>query len=195
MLKRLRPSIRKRIAHLMWPGGYGIVRRDGVLYLLNLKSVWDKHILQWGGYELERQAFLIENIQRPRCDIFLDIGANLGVYAVSVALKTDCKTIIAYDADERNCDRIRAQLLINDLTNRVQTRIAAITDHSGTVSLVRASVHDSYNSHVRDDANGPAVPAVRLDDELPIAGQRVALKIDIEGHELVAPEKCGRGGK
>jgi hypothetical protein len=35
MLKRPAPSIRKRMARIFWPNGRGIVRRDGVLYLLN----------------------------------------------------------------------------------------------------------------------------------------------------------------
>jgi len=37
MFKRIVPSFRKRFARLFWPAGRGIVRRDGMLYLLNLK--------------------------------------------------------------------------------------------------------------------------------------------------------------
>jgi FkbM family methyltransferase len=188
MLKRLAPSIRKRMARLLWPDGRGVVRRDGVLYLLNLKpeNWYDKHLLLWGAGEPEQRAFFIENIRRRQCQIFLDIGANFGTYAVCVGVQTDCVTIIAYDADERNHDRLRAHLLINGLNGKVQSRIAAVSDHSGTVRLSRALARDNYNSQVGDDGSGFSVPAVRLDDELPISGHRIALKIDIEGHELAA---------
>jgi FkbM family methyltransferase len=68
------------------------------------------------------------------------------------------------------------------------SRIAAVSDHSGTVRLSRALAYDNYNSQVGDDGSGFAVRAVRLDDELPISGHRIALKIDIEGHEPAALE-------
>ena len=188
MLKRLAPSIRKRMARVLWPDGRGVVRRHGVLYLLNVKpeNWYDKHILLWGAGEPDERAFLIDNIRRRESDTFLDIGANLGVYAVCVALQTDCTTIIAYDADERNHDRLRAHVLINGLSDKVQSRIAAVSDHNGTVPFARAPAHHCYNSQVADDGSGFAVPAVRLDDEFPISGHRIALKIDIEGHELAA---------
>ena len=188
MLKRLAPSIRKHIARLTWPKARGIVERDGVLYLLNLnhqpENWYDKHILQWGAGEPEERAFLTENIRRRVCDIFLDIGANRGVYAVCVALQTKCGTVVAYEADERNHDRLRAHLLLNAVTDQVQTRIVAVSDHNGTVPFTRAPARDEYNSQVRDDGSGFAVPCVRLDDEFPITGHRIALKIDVEGHEL-----------
>src|SRR5271154_1046485 len=186
MLKRLAPSIRKRLARLLWPEGRGIVRRDGVLYLLHLqKENWyDKHVLLWGALEPEQRAFFIENIRQRQSEIFLDIGANFGMYALCVGRQTDCPTIIAYDADERNHDRLRAHLLINGLSERVQSHIAAVSDHNGTIELSRALARDNYNSQVGNDGSGFAVSAVRLDNELPISGRRIAIKIDIEGHEL-----------
>jgi hypothetical protein len=35
--QRLVPNVRKRTARLLWPNGRGVVRRDGVLFLLDLK--------------------------------------------------------------------------------------------------------------------------------------------------------------
>jgi hypothetical protein len=73
MLKRLAPTIRKRMARLLWPNGRGIVRRDGVLYLLNLQSEsenwYDKHILLWGAGEPEQRAFFLDSIRRRDCDV------------------------------------------------------------------------------------------------------------------------------
>jgi FkbM family methyltransferase len=188
MLKRLAPTIRKRIAHLTWPNGRGIVRRDGVLYRLNLQSQnwYDKQILYWGAPESEQRAFLIDNIRRRHCDTFLDIGANFGMYAACVALQTDCSIVIAYEPDKRSYDRLRANLLINGLTEKVQTRMAAVSDHSGTVSFKLGPLNDASSSEVGEDGSGYSVPSVRLDDELPLKGHRIALKIDIQYHELAA---------
>jgi FkbM family methyltransferase len=143
----------------------------------------DKYILQWGAAEKEQRAFFFENIRRRNCETFLDIGANHGLYAICAGLQTNCKTIIAYEADRRCIDRLRAQLLINGLTERVETRVVAVSDHTGTVPLT-LTVDNSLIGEA--GSNGKLVPSVRLDDELPISSHRIALKIDIEGHELAA---------
>jgi hypothetical protein len=58
-MNTIRKSIRKRLAWLLWPSGHSIVRRDGVLYLLDLEGYKrDKYILQWGAPEKEQSAFL-----------------------------------------------------------------------------------------------------------------------------------------
>jgi FkbM family methyltransferase len=191
MLKRLAPSIRKRMARLLWPNGRGIVRRDGVLYLLNLQSQnwYDTQILYWGAPESEQRAFLVENIRRRDCDTFLDIGANFGMYAACVALQTDCSTIIAYEPDKRSYDRLRANLLINGLTEKVQTRMAAVSDHTGTIPFKLGPVNDASASEVGEDGSGYSVPSARLDDELTLKGHRIAFKIDIQFHELTALQR------
>jgi FkbM family methyltransferase len=188
MLKRLVPSIKKRIANFAWPNGRGIVRREGVLYLLNLQSGhwYDKQILLYGAVDPPQRGFLLDNIRQRNCDTFLDVGANFGTYTACVALQTNTPTVIAYEPDRRAFDKLRTHLLINDLMNRVQTRHAAVSDHAGTVPFIRGPGSDDAASKIGEASNGLSVPAVRLDDELPISGHRIALKIDIEGHELVA---------
>ena len=158
------------------------MRRDGVLYLLDLHGYkHDKYILQWGASEKEQRAYFFENIRRRGCEIFLDIGANHGLYAICAGLQTNCKTIIAYEADKRCIDRLRAQLLINDLSEKVETRIVAVSGHTGTLPLTLTV--DSSLVGVAG-GNGNMVPCVRLDDDLQMTGQRIALKIDVESHEM-----------
>jgi FkbM family methyltransferase len=185
---RFRYRIEKRIARLTWPEGRGIVRRDGILYLLNLKRLQcdDKHTLQWGAAEPAQREYLLSQIRRRNCVTFLDVGANFGLYAACVALQTNCSTIIAYEPDQRSYDRLRIHLDINGLTDRVQTRMEAVTNQNGSVPFVRGSTYAESLSKVGNDGSGFSVPAVRLDDRLPLTGQRIALKIDIEGHELAA---------
>jgi FkbM family methyltransferase len=154
------------MARLLWPNGHGVVRRDGVLYLLDLQGhKYDKYILQWGVAEQEQRAYFLENIRRRNCGTFLDIGANFGTYAACVALQTNCKTIIAYEPDSRSYDRLRAHLLLNGLTEKVVTRFVAVSDHNGTVPLILTSDSSLVGE---EGSNGNAVPAVRLDDELSI---------------------------
>jgi hypothetical protein len=113
MLNRLSPTMRKRMAWLLWPDGHGVVRRDGALFLLDLNNWYDKVILKWGPGEPERRIHLLDNIRRRECDTFLDVGANFGTYAAFVALCTKATTIIAYEPDRRSYDRLRTHLLLN----------------------------------------------------------------------------------
>jgi len=68
----------------------------------------------------------------------------------------------------------------------VQTRMVAVSDHSGTVPFKLGPVNDASASEIGEDGSGYSVPSVRLDDELPLTGQRIAFKIDIQFHELTA---------
>jgi FkbM family methyltransferase len=186
VLKRIVPSLRKHYARLMWPKGRGVVRREGVLYLLNLGSEnWvDKNILLWGGLDPRQRAFLIQEMTRRQCDTFFDIGANFGTYAACVALQTHAGMIIAYEPDPRAYDRLLTHLLMNGLRDRVQTRRAAVSDRNGVVPFICGQGGNDSSSKVGE--GGSTVPAVRLDDEWPLKSRRIALKIDVEGHEMAA---------
>lgn len=192
IINRLVPSVRKRVARVFWPGGWGLVRRDGVLYLINAHSRtnYDKYLLlREEIQEPEQRAFLLKIITERKCDMFIDIGANYGLYTASVALQTDCPSIVAYEPSQRSYDRLRANLRVNHLTGtgRVATHMLAISDRNGAVQFVDGPAGDDFISKVvEDECNGYSVPAARLDDALPLKGHRIALKIDVEGHELAA---------
>jgi len=193
MLKRLLPSLRKRTARLFWAAGRGIVSRDGVLYLVNATSSnhYDKHILQRGtqNQEPQQRAFLLKNLLERRCDTFIDIGANYGLYALSVALHTGCGTIIAFEPGRRSFAQLLGNIVVNDLAERITVHNLAISNCNGAVPFTYGIGGDGdFTARVGDGSGADTVRAVRLDDALPLAGRRVALKIDIEGHELSALE-------
>jgi hypothetical protein len=106
MFKRILPSLRKRTAVLFWAAGRGIVSRNGVLYLINATSGshYDKHVLQRGTQheEPQQRAFLLKNLLERQCDTFIDIGANYGLYTLSVALQPSCGTINAFEPGRRS---------------------------------------------------------------------------------------------
>ena len=185
-LKRALPSLRKRIAKLMWPGGRGVTKWEGVLYLLNLNDWHGKAITQWGPPESEQRHYFLEKIREHKSDVFIDIGANAGVYTAFIALKAGIGHVIAFEPDRRNYDRLRAHLFLNGLADTVETRLEAVSDRNGTVAF--RHMHDQEFFSRVDAAGDQSVPAVRLDDALPLKNRRIAIKIDIEGHELAALE-------
>lgn len=185
LLKRLIPSARKRIAAVTWPGGFKVVRRHGVLLLLNFRNYVDRELLFYGRYEREQITVLTSAMARHGCDLFLDVGANVGLYSLIVAARDLSRAVIAFEPDARSIGQFQANLFINGLTHAVEIRAVALSDRDGTVRFRPDAGTSTCRSRVT--AEGPlSVPCTKLDSILSPVGERLFLKIDIEGHELAA---------
>jgi FkbM family methyltransferase len=189
ILKRLIPSLHKRAAWLIWTEGQGVVRREGALFLLDLNASHDRIILQHGLLEEAQRNFFFGKAREQNCDMLIDIGANAGLYSIFAAHDERFADIVAYEPNQLCYDRMRANLLLNGLTDRVTTRRAAVSDHKGEVPFVYSpNDNDLFSQVVAEGSSGETVPSVRLDDEWPVTGRRIAIKMDIEGHERTALE-------
>ena len=64
---------------------------------------------------------------------------------------------------------------------------AAVSDRNGEVPFVYSpGNNDLFSLVVPEGTSRDTVPSVRLDDEWPVGGRRIAIKMDIEGHERTA---------
>lgn len=185
VLKRLIPSARKRIAALTWPGGFKVVRRHDVLLLLNYRNYVDRELLFYGKYEREQIAVLTSAMARHGCDLFLDVGANIGLYSLVVATRRLAQRVIAFEPDARSRAPLQTNLSINGVDSVVDVRAVALSDHDGTVRFRPDPGTSTCRSSVSTDGT-LSIPCTRLDTMLPMAGERLFFKIDIEGHELAA---------
>lgn len=116
-------------------------------------------------------------------DLFLDIGANIGIYTI-LALDLGAE-VIAVEPNARNAQRLRDNIALNGYAATVLE--AAVSSEPGTV---RITTHlDSYNHLVTE--GGAEVAATTLDDLL---GDRTAagVKIDVEGAERLVLEGASR---
>lgn len=106
-------------------------------------------------------------------DLFLDVGANIGVYSVYAA---ECGAeVIAVEPVPHNAKRVRENLDLNGYAGEVVQQ--ALSDRPGSVRIT--ADEDSYNHLV--DEGGIEVTATTLDELL---GNRSAVaKIDVEGAE------------
>ena len=64
---------------MLWEGAYGII------YLLNPKNYIDARILRDGIYEHKLVTYFCNQFNSLGCDIFLDIGANIGNHSCALA--------------------------------------------------------------------------------------------------------------
>ena|SRR5256885_6174242 len=118
----------------------------------------------------------------------IDIGANVGVYALPwAAIYTDV-TVHCFEPNPAVRRRLARNVALNQLTERIQLHAEALSDHAGTATLYGSDDMSTLNKGVHTGA-GQAAPTevalARLDDIFGVEGPPVSLiKIDVQGHEL-----------
>lgn len=119
-------------------------------------------------------------IRRLRLRRFLDIGANLGAYSVSVGRMASRPEVEAFEPSPDTFEELGRNLALNpDVRARLHN--LALSDRAGEAPFERRLRFGPGN---RIGAAGAPVPVARLDDLLGADGPRdAAVKIDVEGHE------------
>lgn len=123
-------------------------------------------------------------------DLFIDIGANLGLYTCVMMKNRLVPRAIAFEPDRRNRVHLRANLLINDLIDAdIAIHDVALGAGPGKFRLVPGPERDIGLSQIVENARpgeGYDVEVVRFDDLVALSGQKLAIKIDIERYERKA---------
>lgn len=168
-------------------------RRRGAAFVLDPRNWIDNRLLAFAPYENEQIENALALIRRERVALFLDIGANFGLYSVLLAKRIGQLRVEAFEPVKRN----HAQLTANIFANRLESRVTA---HRFGLSNADAAmtIHiDPTSTGVSrvDLASAERKPSVftqseeirlmRLDDVVKTHGETVFVKIDVEGH---APE-------
>lgn len=123
-------------------------------------------------------------------DLFIDIGANLGLYTCIVMKNGLAPRAILFEPDRRNRVHLGANLLINDLLDAdIQIHEVALGAAPGKFRLVPGPERDIGLSQIVESASGGEgydVEVARFDDLVALSGKTLAIKIDIERYERKA---------
>lgn len=139
-----------------------------------------------GKYEPNVLPRFLERL-RPG-DVVLDVGANIGTYALTAAAKVGPSgKVIAVEPVARNVRSICMGVLSNAFTNVSLLQCAASGSNS-VIGVIRGdnSSNGIVDAHVGESAIAEFVPTLRLDEVLGYLDRLDVLKIDIEGHEPIA---------
>ncbi len=136
LLKRIIPSILKRIIRLFNLNEV-IIKKNNFLLLLNLNNPIDREIYLRGNYEAAQINFLSEEIKKNNLDIFIDVGAHMGFYSITMAeqkisvysfepIKNNFEQLKKYNSNSITtikglCDRADNILTLKD--NRIAIKI------------------------------------------------------------------------
>lgn len=172
-----------------------VVRAQGALFVVDTEDLIDRAIALEGIWEEQQLEDFAAVCRAQRADIFLDIGANTGIYSVLLARLRLCGEIIAFEPDPGNFARLLANLSVNRLVGTVRALPVAVGHEAAEVSLMQAGSGNRGESWVAhpdkppEEAPGVAthrVRQIRFDDEFAIAGKTVIVKMDVEGSEFHA---------
>lgn len=139
------------------------------------------HACWLGSYEMQKQHIVADALKPG--DVFYDIGANVGFYALIAAQAVGAAGhVYTFEPFPRNIPYIQKHVALNQLTN-VTIFEMAIADKEGVAHFQEGLRHT--NGRI-DDSGTLEVRVASLDGLIAHEGLRLptVLKIDVEGGEL-----------
>ncbi len=157
------------------------------LYLLNKNHYVDKKIYL-ANFHKDTINILFEQSLDFKPEIFIDIGANLGLFSIGFAREFEDVEIHALEPDPKTLSQFYANRFINGFNDRITIHQIAASDRNGQVHLTQDFSNPGKNSLIEssayDEDRVVPVSCCRLDTLFNFKNRRIAAKIDVEGHEL-----------
>jgi FkbM family methyltransferase len=163
--------------------------KNGIRFELDIGDWIQENLFFLGEYEPEELGFVAEQLKTG--DVFIDVGANIGLYTLHAAGRVgDSGIVIAFEPVEKTFRLLENNVSLNNFSNiRVENLalsdkekpIEIFTENTGTNSGMASSYLEFYSDSIRVDA-------VSLDGYLDRnPPERVDfIKMDIEGGEYPA---------
>jgi FkbM family methyltransferase len=181
-------SIKKRIYRLLGKR-FSIVIRDGKFLLLDNLNWIDTRLLIKQPYEKLQIQRAYHLAQKNECDLFLDIGANIGLYTIKIGSLPGID-VHAFEPVLRNFYQLNANLMLNNLEYKVTSHKVALSDEDDEVvifvdpnstGISRIDLGDRSESCFTSKEK---IQTTKLDSMYHWKNKKIFIKIDVEGHEL-----------
>ena len=194
IIKRLIPSLIKNLSKI-----FNLkvkVIRNKALFLLNLKNQHDRAILLSPEYEPEQINFFMKQIKSKNdFSIFIDIGACIGFYSLSIAkLCSDISKIIIFEPNLDNFSSLKKNVELNkDIYEKTQLYNTGLSNKNDKIKLFTLKSNDGAGGSIPeyegqyDNKKGAVSYNVDIkvgDEILKYKDEKIALKIDVERHEI-----------
>ena len=192
LFKRLIPSLLKRIVKI-FKKNLVTIKYEKVYFRLNLNNPIDREIYLKGEYEKEQIDYLSKLIDTNNIKYFLDIGAHMGFYSINLSRK-NIKTY-AFEPVQSNYEQLKNNKLINNFINLEIFNFALSNENrnitmwvpdlqkTGGFSIYDESDEEIKNYDIRKIKKINSI-AKKGDEIIKLTDQKIAIKIDVERHEL-----------
>jgi FkbM family methyltransferase len=160
---------------------------------LNWTDVAKERVAILAKYEPLQPFLLMELTKSIGAEIFLDIGANIGVYSIIIASLQGIKEVHAFEPTPSTFDELTTNIGLNSNSSKIAVHRTALSDSSKSVTFGIVSEFSGANSiigtsiHKADQfVSRFEVSCLPLDEVLTDQKKTFSIKIDVEGHELQA---------
>lgn len=169
--------------------------RRGLKFLLRYGNYIDRKLILHENYENQQLDYLVSLINRNNVRLFFDIGANFGLYSLTIANKCDCvEKIFSYEPDIDNYYNLCGNIFVNGFTDKISAERIGVSDKHAKLKFLKNLGNSSGTSRILDTAPSSTkkekykeveINVAPLDELINILNDEVvALKIDVEGHEI-----------
>ena len=192
ILKRLIPSLAIRILKIIGRNrGYYSIK--GINMYLDFLDPIDREIILHNEFENLEIEFLLSEIKKKKLNYFLDIGANCGFYSLKIARDISNINIFSFEPNPEAYLKFSKSLSKNfkfsnkiklenfGLSNenkklKMQSMIKFDYAQTGGSRVVEKNIYEKHNTFFANFKTG--------DEYLNLNTKNLAIKIDVEGHEL-----------
>jgi FkbM family methyltransferase len=160
-------------------------------YGVKLRTNWSDatfYFCMYGEYG-RALADLLEGKSRPF--VFLDIGANQGLYSLIAGTNPYCRAALAFEPVPATFAMLEANIRGNRVSDKVRAVNRAIAAKNGSTVIRVAQGHSGGASMAcANDVDGKEVTIhmidhVAMDEMIPEGVEPIVVKIDVEGFEPV----------
>jgi FkbM family methyltransferase len=192
-------GIRKLIYRDYFGAGFRVHERLGARWLLHYRNHVDRKLILKRPFEAEQLAWFSAQMAQRQCRVFIDVGANFGLY--TIYLLRHCpglSQVFAVEPQARNYHQLCSNVLLNDFSPRVKAfawgasngrRSVEFLENKGSSTGMSRIAETAPQATRRERFNTVTIEVDALDSLLPpLVGETIAMKIDVEGHELAVLE-------
>ncbi len=166
------------------------IYRSSLGLFLSRKGTLDFQFANY-AYEWGVKKFVYKHLSE--WDVFLDVGANIGTYAILLAGKG--LHGYAFEPIKSNCDSLRINLILNNIEDKVKLFSVALgaIAHEAEFAFDMVNTGASHLASIQPDDEVPQrerstiskiVPLDSLMDQIDFKKEdRIFIKIDVEGME------------
>jgi len=146
--------------------------------------------LQTYRYEPIQPYIFRDFVREFQPQYFLDVGASIGYYTLLIAVERICGQVTAYEPMPRTYNELERNVQLNGLEQIVTCRQVAasfrtgiskmnvVGELSGGNAIASTALHDSKI------LRSQMVKTCSLDELHQLSETKIAMKVDVEGHEL-----------
>jgi FkbM family methyltransferase len=185
ILKRILPSLLRSLLILIKKENFNIFFKNLELEI-NIRDPHDRELFFTNNYEEKQfeEVFLI--IKKYNIEIFLDVGANSGIYSLILAKKFENLVIIGFEPITSTFKKFTRNIERNKLNKKIQKHNLGLSNKSALLNMktnIKFGYKQSAGYHVSSDGEEKAI-FVKADELLNYKNKVIFMKIDTEGHEL-----------